>query len=212
MLAGSVNAHVDFGVDKVDDAARETRWKVVGDMAPKTPLYQADAGFHQVIDDYTKAGAKFVAANALIATKEAELDQARSDRDEARKVVDKCHGAAAKQVELHSVTPADLQSYGFVWLDKVTLGLVIPSKIDLRYDLLQALLHVHVKWSTPGTHRCVIEISPTPGDPASWVRLDGTGVKRALTGYAPGTWYLRAATAQAQEHSKWAGPFAVVVK
>lgn len=108
-------------------------------------------------------------------------------------------------------TPADLQSFGFVWLDKAKVGLALPTKVELRHDAVKALLHIHVRYSVRG-RQCVIEISPSPVGPGTWARLEGSGVKRALTGYAPGTWWVKVATTLAHERSDWVGPFAVIVK
>jgi hypothetical protein len=63
-----------------------------------------------------------------------------------------------------------------------------------------------------GDHKCVIEISPDPVTPTSWLRLAGTGVRRTLSGYAEGTWWIRAAPTVAAEQGDWFGPVAVVVK
>ena len=40
----------------------------------------------------------------------------------------------------------------------------------------------------------------------------GSGAKRALGGYAPGAYLVRAATLRAKERSAWFGPVVVIVK
>ena len=73
------------------------------------------------------------------------------------------------------------------------------------------------RWaSTSSTRRmypqCVIAISPDPISATSYVELQGYGRKRSLTGYAPGTYWVRACTTNADKRSAWFGPFPVVVK
>src|SRR5262249_49004741 len=110
---------------------------------------------------------------------EAQLAQARADRDQQRIVALDTHGAAVKAVERHSVTVADIQSYGFVHLEIVKEGAVVPVGLGVAYDPKRKVIDVHVKFP-PGKHtrRCVLEISTDPVGPATWHRLDGDGVKR----------------------------------
>jgi hypothetical protein len=69
-----------------------------------------------------------------------------------------------------------------------------------------------IKLPLSGKRQCAIEISPDPAGPATFKRLDGTGMTRALQGHAAGTWWVRAATLRAKEQSDWFGPVAVIVK
>ncbi len=74
-----------------------------------------------------------------------------------------------------------------------------------------AVARVHVKWAV-GPERCAIEISPEPVGDATWAQVEGNGCRRALAGYAPGTYWVRAASVRSTGKSAWCGPVAVIVK
>jgi hypothetical protein len=116
------------------------------------------------------------------------------------------------QVEKNSPTPAVLQSYGFLSLEVVKLGAVVPTGIAWSFDHATGLLHIHVQYATKGRHTCIVEISPDPIGPTTYHRLDGHGVKRAVPGYGTGTYWVHAATSIADGRSDWFGPVAVVIK
>jgi hypothetical protein len=212
-MASIKKARVNVGADTASDKALTDRAEAVGTMAILTALYATNAAFKAAIDEYVASGLSFLAAESKVNKLEATLTQARSDRDAARVTCKALHGTAVKQVEANSVTEADVQAYGFVYLDIVKLGLTPPSAIQASQDPKTQLLQIHVKYAGFGrARRVIIEISPDPVTATSFHRIDGDGVKRALAGYAPGTYWIHAATASADGRSDWFGPIAVVVK
>ena len=54
--------------------------------------------------------------------------------------------------------------------------------------------------------------SPTPADAASYTRVKGNGLRRKITGLAPGTYGLRACSVRADEESDFTPVITVVVK
>jgi hypothetical protein len=212
-MASAKKARVNMGGDVASDKELTDRAEVVGTMAILTALYATSAAFKAAIDEFAAAGLALLAAESKINKLEGALIQARSDRDASRVVCKTRHATAAKQVEANSVTEADVEAYGFVYLDIVKQGLVPPSAIVAAQDPKTHALNVHVQYAGKGGRRRVmIEISPDPVTATSYHRLDGDGVKRALTGYAPGMYWLHAATTTADGRSDWFGPIAVVLK
>jgi hypothetical protein len=206
------NARVAIGADVASNQSLADRAQVVGTMAVLTALYLSNAAFKAVIDDYIAAGAALAAAQAKVNHLEAQLAQARGDRDQQRVVALDTHGTAVKAVERHSVTAADIQSYGFVQLEVVKEGAVVPTGIVLAYDPKKKVIDLHVKFPpSKRQRRCVLEMSTDPVGPTTWHRLDGDGLKRVLAGYAPGTYWFRAASSVASGRSDWFGPVSVIV-
>jgi hypothetical protein len=204
-------ARVDIGADTINIKALTDRAQVVGTMAPQTTVYQQTPVFKLAIDEYVASGVTLAASETKVSNLEAELVQARNDRDAAHTACKNCHAAAVTQVEKHNPTPSDLTSYGFKQLEIVKLGGVMPTGILWSYDHKTDLLHLHVKYAGKA-RESVVEISTDPIGAATYKRLDGHGAKRALAGYAPGTYWVRAATSLAGGISAWFGPVAVVVK
>lgn len=61
-------------------------------------------------------------------------------------------------------------------------------------------------------HNAVVDISADPTNPNSWTRLQGIGTVHTLSGYAPGTYWVRAASVRANEQSEFTSPVSVIVK
>lgn len=142
---------------------------------------------------------------------DAALIKARSTRDVRRNAYDKAHGLCSANVTNHSTKAEDIHGFGFAVLTRTAQAFGPPADIEAKYDAARGVLRIHVLYAL-GHQPCVIELSPDPAAPGSYTRLDGTGVTRALEGYAPGTWWVRAATLRATGRSDWFGPVAVVVK
>ncbi len=97
-----------------------------------------------------------------------------------------------------SVAPADVQSYGFLSLDIVKTGLILLSGILATYNHKTKAIDVLVKYPAgiraQAVHPRDQHRSHRLGA-STYRRLDGDGRRRALTGYAPGTYFrLHAAT------------------
>jgi hypothetical protein len=211
MTTAMTNVHVDVGSDKLSIKTRTDRANVVGKMAPATPLYQSDPFFKDTVDKLVQSGVDLGNAESEVVQLEAALVKARSSLDARRGAFDKAHGLCATHVETHSDKPEDVHGLGFGVLVKTAQVFAPPVNIEARYDAAKDVLRIHVIY-TSGQHQCAIEISPDPVTPDSYKRLDGTGVTQALSGYAPGTYWVRAASVRSKNRSDWFGPVAVVVK
>lgn len=155
-------------------------------MTPATALYQTDPFFKDTVDKLVQSGLDLGVAETEVVQLEASLIKARSSLDVRRSLFDKTHGLCATHVETHSEKPEDVHGLGFAVLVKTAQPFAPPVNIEAKYDGAKDILRVHVIY-TSGQHQCAIEVSPDPVAPDSYKRLDGTGVTRSLSGYAPGT-------------------------
>jgi hypothetical protein len=203
--------HVDQGGDKTNDGTRIARAASVTTAATKLPRYTSDATFKGAVDGLGNAGNALKTAVSAVTTADAAAHLARTGRDTQRSVYNKAYGVAVKLVEQDAVSKADIEDAGFVFLDPSHPGLILPSGIAVKYDGKHSLIRVHVLYAA-GRRPCVVEISVDPVTATSWQRLSGNGVMRALSGYAPGTYWIHAATVRAQNQSAWFGPVSVLVK
>ena len=211
MSTGITNVHVDVGADKVSIKTRSDRAVIVGKMATVTPLYQSDPFFKDTVDKLVHAGQDLDSADAVVTQLEAELIKARSTRDVQRSAYDKAHGLCSISVETHSARSEDVHGFGFAVQSRATQVFAPPASVEARYDAAKGVIRIHAHYAS-GHHQCAIEISPDPVGPGSYKRLDGSGVTQTLAGYAPGTYWVRAATVRAKDRTDWFGPVAVVVK
>ena len=211
-MAAFAKVRINRGVDNASSDALVTRAENVGASAPNSPIYNDNSTCKAAIDEYVASAPAVVAANKKVANLEQQLVQARNDRAAAEKVCSDAYAAACSQVEKHSVTSSDVQSCGFVALDIVKQGLVPPSALTATYDRATGTILIRVQYADKKSRKCIVEISPTPAGPATYVRLEGLGLKRSVPGYAPGTYEVHAATANASGRSDWFGPVAVIVR
>jgi hypothetical protein len=201
----------DVGADNKNNASLAARAKVVGEMATTTSIYLSNSVFKAAVDDFVTAGTTLATADTKVINLEAEIIQARADRDVARTNCRDCHAVCVAQVEKYSATGADLVKFGFAQLEIVRLASVMPNAILWKLDHKTGLMLLHVKF--PGRARkCIVEISPDPIGPATWHRLDGHGATRKVTGFPPGTYWAHAATSLSDGRSDWFGPVPIVIK
>lgn len=211
-MAASPKVRINRGVDNASSDALVARAETVGTAAPSSPVYTGNSTCKAAIDEFVASGPPVVAANKKVTNLEQQLVQARNDRDALVQVCTSAYVAACTQVEKHSVTQADVESCGFVALDIVKKGLLLPTAILATFERATGNILIHVKYGDKKSHQCIVEISPTPVGPTTYVRLEGYGVKRTVPGYGPGTYEVHAATANAGGRSDWFGPVAVIVK
>jgi len=211
-MAASPRIRINHSVDTVSGDTLTARAETVGTAAPNSPVYTDNATCKAAIDEFVASGPPVVAADKKVASLEQQLVQARNDRDNLVKACTNAYVAACAQVEKHSVTPGDAESCGFVALDIVKQGLLLPMAILATFERATGDILIHVKYADKKSHKCIIEITPTPVGPTTWARLEGTGVKRTVPGYGPGTYEVHAATTNEVGRSDWFGPVEVLVK
>ena len=211
MPRGIPTIRVRVGPDHASDKATMDRAAVVAQKAPETPLYQADPAFKAAIDDFVNAGSELKEAEIDVAAAQATLRQARSVRNRKRAAARRAQSVCTSQVQMRATTPTDAIACGFLVLDPVSRGLMVPQNILLKYDIALGLLRVHVKYSS-GKHKVALEISADAEEPRAWTRIDATAMRQTLRDLAPGIWHLRAATLGSAGRSDWFGPVAVMVR
>ncbi len=213
-MSTPLKPRINRGVDTATSTTLTKRAEAVGAAAPTSPIYLNNPTCKAAIDDYVASGPVVVTAEQKVAQIEQQLSQARNSRDAAQQACAASYSAACTQVEKHAVSPSDITTCGFVALDIVKQGLTLPSAILATYDHATGNILIHVQYAgtTKRARKCIVELSPTPVGPTTYVRLDGYGAKRTVPGYAPGTYEVHAATANAQGRSDWFGPVAVIVK
>ena len=202
---------VDIGADTASNDALTNRAELVGTTAPLTALYLSSSTFKAAVDGFVASGVAVVASESKVTALESQLTQARFARETARVACKSSHSVLCTQVEQASPTAAAIATYGFVALEVVKLGSVLPTGILWSYDHATGLLDLHVKFAGKA-HAFVIEISPDPIGAATYRRLDGHGVKQSVPNLTPGTYWIHAATSLADGRSDWFGPVAAILK
>jgi hypothetical protein len=197
--------------DKASAKTREDRSLAVGAVAPSSPIWQAQPSLQTAGNKLVAAGANLKAGADLINALETQLTAARSAFGGLMLDWDMAFDGWAVSVEELTTEPAEIAALGSEVLDVAKHALLVPLGVTASYDARKAIIRVHVH-RAGGEHPCIVEISPDPIAPGSFKRLQGNAAKRNLAGYAPGTWWVRAATSNAHGESGFTDPVAIIVK
>jgi hypothetical protein len=211
VIQKSNKIHVSVGPDKESIQSRVDRATVIGKLAPQSPLYQATPSLQTSGTVLLKAGGDLKAREDQVNTARLQLEAAQEALAAQIAAYDVAYGLFVANVETYATSPGDATALGTVLLDKTVRVLAPPLAVDARYDAVKELLRIHVTRAA-GMRATRIEISTDPSNPASWKDLPGYGARVALSGYAPGVYWVRAASMIAGDRSAYTGPVMVVVK
>jgi len=202
---------IDRGVDKLSTQARIDRGTQMGKAIPTSTLYTSVLPVKAACDTVVLAGTALATANTAATAAELAAATARSLRDIKQGTFDTVNAICITTVEHYATTPADIQGVAYVLLIPNNNGLAMLSGMTVRFDPVLGLVDIEMKHPA-GVTRCLLEVSPDPVTATSWQRVSGDGLRRKLSGYAPGTYWFRAATMRASAQSPFTTPISVVVK
>jgi hypothetical protein len=202
---------VDIGGDKESIRSRIDRAGVMRTQSATSTFAQNHPPVKDACNAVVAAGKDLDDAEAACKAAEAELVRARSVRDAKVDAFDAAHAVCVAVTEQFATTPEDIQSIGLGVFDRASHVLAPPLAIEVRFDAAKESIRIYVKHA-PGMTACAIEVSTDPIGPSTWKKLDGHGARRVLTGYAPGTYWFRAASVRANAQSAFTSPVSVIVK
>jgi hypothetical protein len=201
----------EVAIDKKSPLTRTNRAQVVGTNGPNSPIWKTTPEVESAGTKVVGVGTALEEAEARVQATQSELDTAVNTRDAKVKEFDGVYDVYVALAESRATKPQDITGLGLALLTRSSYALAAPLGVEAVYNVIKERIRIHVN-KTPGTYACVVEISQNPHDPASWKRLPGIGAVHNLSGYAPGTYWVRAASARANEVSEFTGPVAVIVK
>ncbi|MFT3775796.1 MAG: hypothetical protein QM820_61395 [Minicystis sp.] len=197
--------------DKGSLKARENRSDLIEGSAPSSPIWQAQQPVQAAGKRVIAAGASLAAGEKLLQILEAQVATQRQLLVSLTAEWDEAHRLYATNVESFAIKPEDVTALGLPVLDKGTYALAAPIAVTAKFDAKADLLRIQVQ-RPPGKYTCRIEISPNPIGPDTFKEVKGHGARRALSGYAPGGYWVRAAMVDAGNQSDFTKPVFVVVK
>jgi hypothetical protein len=184
---------------------------VINTNAPNSPILQQ----HQ---DLKQAQANLTACNDKLASKDVEVNAIENQLTTERSALtdlavdwDSLYDVYVSTARLYCLTEQDAAALGLAAIGLTIYALAMPLGVTVKWDAKAALIRIHVH-RAPGLRSVRIQISPDPITATSWKELPGDGATAALSGYAPGTYWVRAASSRAREISDWTTPVAVIVK
>jgi hypothetical protein len=213
MSSSSTNNHrprVARTPDKGSLEARLDRSALVQSLASGSPIWLGYPEVESAGNALIQAGVALAEGDAAARKLDADAESAVLELISARIAWDERFNVYAGQVELFAVKPEDVGALGLLLLEEGQHKLAPPLDVLAHYDRVASLLRVAVVCPA-GRRRCRIEISPSPLGPGSYQEIPGHGASRALAGYAPGDYWVRAAMADARRYSEFFGPVLVTV-
>ena len=207
----SQKVKVDVAAEKVSVKRRTDLAGLISKQMTTSEFVQAHPEVSAACQTMVTCGSELADANAAVIAAKVVLVQAESALARKTTAYDGALSVLAAHTEHLAESEGDVQSVGLTVLNRASYHLAPPLAVEARYDITKNLVRVNVRLP-PGAQGCVTEISTDRADPTKWQRLKGMGARRALSGYAPGTYWIRAASMRAADESDFTGPVAVVVK
>lgn len=206
---GPTKNRIDRGVDTKTIQTRTSRATQIDKAIPANVLYQNVPQIKEACDEVVAAGLDLADADATATAADQVAATARSVRDTKESEFDKKNSVCMVLIENHAVTPDEIQGAGYTLLIPNNNGLALLGGLTALFDAALGLVEIAIQHPA-GVTRCLLEVSTDPI--TSWQRVPGDGMRRKLSGYAPGTYWFRAANVRAKAQSAFTQPVSVVVK
>ncbi len=190
-------------------SSRIAAWTQVSHKSPSSPYYASNPTLKAQADDVTAKGQVMSDAEDKVVTSRADLDQARSDRDERQREFDLAYDAFAGTAEAVVTNEADLVTLGLPVFEARTVALVAPENVTCSSVAGSGIINIRIG----GEGRSyVVEVSADPKTDTSFKRVAGTGNTRAVKADAVGLHWVRVAMQKAHEQSAWSAEFPIMVR
>jgi hypothetical protein len=187
--------------DKVSDKARCDRSELVENVAKKNEIWQSSKDLQEAGEALIAAGKDLSAREKKVQSLLAQVVTARKEVVTARIQWNLTFEVYASHTEVVARKPEDISNLALPVLEKAVNHLAPPIAVKATFNRKTRVFHV--VHQPPGRAQCRIEISPDPMTPDSFVALKGKGARRALEGYPPGRWWVRALMFDSENESAY---------
>jgi hypothetical protein len=182
---------------------------VIATNSPNSAILQQNADVKQAAANLGAVNVELDAKDTLVKAIETQLATERNAL--ATVDWDSLYDVFVSTARLYCATAEDATSLGLAATGPAIYSLAMPISVSVKWDVERRLIRIRVQ-RAPGLRAVRIEISPDPMTATSFMELDGDGSTAALAGYAPGTYWVRAAMVRARERSELTTPVSVIVK
>jgi hypothetical protein len=198
------------GPAKLTVKSREDCSILVKSTAPNSAQWMADPVLQTAGTALIQAGVDLSAGEKLVQALKSQVDSAEKGVVTLKIAWDEHFNVFAGRAELNAVKPEDITNLGLTLLEESSYKLAPAISVAVRYDILTKHIRILVH-KPPGNFGCRIEISPNPIAPGSFQALKGLGARRALSGYAPGGYWVQATMIDMEDESETSPPVFVTV-
>lgn len=187
------------------------RAKLIGQLAPKSTIWQGNGTI-------SKSGQDAIDAGAAVEKDETDIQQLETQIAAARnkKAKDEVNCASKLNVYFTNVEdvvtdPKEMQELAVDPLQEHEYGIVAPLAVAAKSDPLLHDISVRVK-RAPGLGRCQIEVSLDATFATGVQRFPGDGARQKMGPFPAGTYSVRACHVRAAERSDYCEAATIVVK
>jgi len=184
--------------------------KVINTNAPNSPILTGNADVKAAEGNLVAANTKLDDKYKLVKALEVELATERGALLNLTVDWDSSYDVYVSTARLYCVTDQDAKSLGLPAAGPATYPLAPPLSVTVVFDTKLSLLRIRVE-RPAGLKAVRLEISPDPMTATSFKALDGEGATAKLSGYPPGTYWVRAAMIRSRQLSTYTTPVSVVV-
>jgi hypothetical protein len=202
---------VSSGVVKENVTTRIDAGKVIDTNAPNSAVLTGHQDVKTAEGNLVAATTTLDDQNKKVKALELELATERGALLNVTVDWDASYDVYVSTARLYCLTDEDARSLGLPAAGLSSYTLAPPLSVTARWDARLGLLRIRVE-RPPGLKAVRLEISPDPMTASSFKALDGDGATAKLSGYAPGTYWIRAAMIRGRELSVYSTPISVTVK
>jgi hypothetical protein len=196
---------------KATIATRTAAGGVIAEVAPTSPIFINNSDVQQAEGALVTLSTDLDARATKVKALELELDAERAGLANLLVDWDAGYDVFVSTARLYCATAEDAKALGLPAAGVASYLLVPPVAVLARWDARLGAILIRVQ-RAPGLRGLRIEVSPSPITATSFQALEGNGALATLHGYAPGTWWIRAASVRARARSEFTAPVAVIVK
>jgi hypothetical protein len=184
---------------------------VVATNAPNSPILQQNADVKQTADELIAVSKDLDARDIKVKALENELAAERGALANLTVDWDAQYDVFVYTARKYCKTDEDAEALGLSAVGQAVYALAMPTSVSAAWDIMSKLLRIHVT-RAKGLRSVRLEISPDPITATSFQEIEGDGANAALSGFLPGTYWIRAASVRARERSEFTTPVSVIVK
>ena len=199
---------VNVSIVKVSNQTRTSAAEAVGQMAPTGDVFKNHPDFKGICDSVVLSGIALDGSCKNVASIKKMLEDAKTDQEQKRVEFDKSYAIFAAFLERYAKKESDVTGAGGKVGTRTYHGLELPTNLEARYDPKKKVIRAHVILPE-GMRACRLEIASAAEGP--YKEVVGVAARRTLSGYAAGTYWLKAATLKGEEQSEFFGPVSVIV-
>jgi hypothetical protein len=206
--------HLDLNMTNLTDADRDDLIAGILKVAPSSPLIQSSPAMQASLALLTTKATTFQTARTTVAASQQKLSADIDAENDARAAIDNEVLALGGLVATGAKTSADVTGSGFNERPPPPPKLPFAGAdvLDIRFPgKLKGQFRVSPHGAGNARTTWIVQMSPDPIGPNTWIEVVGPGKSRTITGASGSKVWIRYAMVRGSQQSAWGTPVLVTI-